>query len=62
MDNMTKESKAYQTGEYDEMFTAASTGNLSREEAVAYSASYYKELDNQSAIRFAERKGREEGR
>ncbi|MDE6409567.1 MAG: hypothetical protein K2K81_04910 [Muribaculaceae bacterium] len=58
---MTRESKPYLTGEYEEMFTASSTGNLSNEEAVAYSQSYLKELDSQSAIRFAERRSLEKG-
>ncbi|MDE6296304.1 MAG: Rpn family recombination-promoting nuclease/putative transposase [Muribaculaceae bacterium] len=66
MENMTRKSKPYLTGEYEEMFTASSTGNLTNEEAVAYSQSYLKEIDHQSAMRFAERrsydKGREEGR
>ncbi|MDE6409282.1 MAG: Rpn family recombination-promoting nuclease/putative transposase [Muribaculaceae bacterium] len=61
MENMTRESKPYLTGDYEEMFTASSTGNLSNEEAVAYSQSYLKELDSQSAIRFAERRSLEKG-
>lgn len=59
---MTKESKPYLSGEYEDIFTASSTGNLSSEEAVAYSQSYFKELDNQSAVRFAEKRGKEKGR
>lgn len=62
MENLTKDSKPYRSGEYDDMFTASSTEYLSNEEAVAYSKSYFKELDNQSAVRFAARKNREEGR
>lgn len=58
---MTKESKPYLSGEYEDIFTASSTGNLSSEEAVAYSQSYFKELDNQSAVRLAEKRGIEIG-
>ncbi len=62
MENMTKQSKPYLSGEFDEIFEASKTEKLSPEEAVAYSESYYKELDNQSAIRFAAEKSRNEGR
>lgn len=74
MEDMTRKSKPYLTGEYADLFNASSIGNLTGEEAEAYSQSYLKELDNQSAIRFAakesllegekkgEKKGRKEGR
>ncbi len=55
MENLTKESKPYKTGDYEEIFAASSTGNLSKEEVVAYSQSYFKELDHESAVRFAEK-------
>ncbi len=61
MENMTKDSKAYLSGEFDEIFEASKTEKLSSEEAVAYSDSYYKELDYRSAIRFAAKKNRREG-
>lgn len=61
MENMTRKSKPYLSGEYDEFFNASSTGNLTEEEAELYSQSYFKELDNQSAVRFAESKGMEKG-
>ena len=61
MENLTKESKPYLSGEYDDFFTASKTENLTNEEAVAYSESYLKELDNQSVVRFTARKNREEG-
>lgn len=61
MEDMTKKSKPYVTGEYSDFFEASSTGMLSNEEAVAYSQSYLKELEHQSAIRFAERRGYEKG-
>ena len=35
---------------------------LSNEEAVAYSQSYYKDIDNQSAVQFAAKRNREKGR
>ncbi len=62
MENLTRESKPYLSGEYNDIFKASATESLSNEEAVAYSQSYYKELENRSALRFATRKGREEGR
>ncbi|MBD5262858.1 MAG: Rpn family recombination-promoting nuclease/putative transposase [Bacteroides sp.] len=62
MENLTKESKPYLSGEYDDFFTASKTENLTNEEAVAYSESYLKELDNQSVVRFTARKNRAEGR
>ncbi|MDE6741913.1 MAG: Rpn family recombination-promoting nuclease/putative transposase [Muribaculaceae bacterium] len=61
MENLTKESKPYLSGEYNDFFTASMTDNLTEEEAVAYSESYLKELDRQSAIRFTAKKSREEG-
>ena len=61
MENMTRDSKPYKSGLYEEFFDAASTQMLSAEEAVAYSDSYYKELENQSAVRLAERKAMERG-
>ena len=61
MENMTRDSKPYKSGLYEEFFDAASTQMLSDEEAVAYSDSYYKELENQSAVRLAERKAMERG-
>ncbi len=56
MEKLTKRSKPYLSGEYDDLFTAAATGNLTNEEAIAYSASYYKELERESALRFAVKK------
>lgn len=62
MENMTRKSKPYRTGEYDDFFDAASTYHLTNEEAVAYSQSYLKDMENQSAVRFAAHRSREEGR
>ena len=61
MENMTRESKPYRTGDYDDFFAAASTTQLTNEEAVAYSQSYLKEIENQSAVRFAASRSRAEG-
>ncbi len=62
MENMTRESKPYKTGEYDDFFEASEVNRLEEAEAVAYSQSYFKELENQSAVRFAASRNREEGR
>ncbi len=65
MENLTRESKPYLSGEYADLFTASATDSLTNEEAVAYSNSYYRELEHQSAVAYAatkaEAKGREEG-
>ena len=61
MENMTKKSKPYVIGDYDEFFTASSVGGLSNEEAVAYSNSYYRELDHQSAVRLATQRAEARG-
>ncbi len=62
MENMTRESKPYKTGEYDDFFEASAVNRLEEAEAVAYSESYFKELENQSAVRFAAARNREAGR
>lgn len=61
MEKLSKESKSYQSGEYDEIFTASATGSLTNEEAEAYSQSYFREIDQRSAISFAEKQGMEQG-
>ena len=62
MENMTTDSKPYMEGDYEDMFDASRVSMLSEPEAVAYSQSYFKEIDHQSAIRFAEKRSWEEGR
>ncbi len=59
MENLTKESKPYKTGEYQDLFTTSSTGLLSKEEAKAYSMSYFHAVERESAIRYAEKKAAE---
>lgn len=61
MEDLTRKSKPYLSGEYDDIFTASSTGLLSQEEAATYSQSYLKEIENRSALRFAEQRGKKEG-
>ena len=60
MENMTRNSEPYKSGLYEEFFDAASTEHLTVEEAVAYSQSYYKEIENQSAVQFAAKKAAEQ--
>ncbi|MDE6023769.1 MAG: hypothetical protein K2G13_09750, partial [Muribaculaceae bacterium] len=62
MEKHDKKSKPYLSGEYADIFQASSTGDLTAEETVADSQSYFREFDNQSTIRFASEEGREEGR
>ena len=52
---MNKTSKPYLSGEFDEFFDAASTGNLTNEEAAVYAHAYFEEVDKESALRFAEK-------
>lgn len=61
MEEMTSKSKPYEIGDYNDIFTASATGNLTREEAVAYSQSYYRLKEQESAIRFAEKKAEARG-
>lgn len=61
MEELNKKSKPYLSGEYDDIFKASSTDSLNEEEVEYYSQSYLKTLDNQSAVRFAEKKYFAEG-
>ena len=69
MDKMSKTSKPYMDGDYEEMFEAATLGNMASEELVAYSDSLQKLRDTQAGIEYAsrqayddgEQKGRKEG-
>lgn len=61
MENLDKNSEPYKTREYSDMFDTAELASFAAEDVVAYSNSYLKELDNQSAIRFAARENRKEG-
>ena len=69
MDKMSKTSKPYMEGDYEEMFEAATMGNMASEELVAYSDSLQKLRDTQAGIEYAsrqayddgEQKGRKEG-
>lgn len=58
---MNKESKAYRSGEFDDIFEAAEVSRLEEPEATAYSQSYLADLEHESALRFAAKKGLKEG-
>lgn len=70
MHTMTKKSEPYTSGEYNDFFEAAQLDNLVADEAVAYSNSYYRMLNDRAALNFAAKeahalgleKGLEEGR
>ncbi|MDE6632517.1 MAG: Rpn family recombination-promoting nuclease/putative transposase, partial [Muribaculaceae bacterium] len=53
MHKMDKNSKAYQSGEYDDFFKAAELNNLVEEDFVAYSQSYAKMEETERAMQFA---------
>lgn len=61
MHKMDKESKAYKSGEFDEMFEAAEIGSLAAEDMVAYSASKRRYDDMQLAYEYSYSKGEAEG-
>lgn len=66
MHKMDKKSKAYESGEFDEMFRASEIGNLVEEEATAYSQSRLKLEEMIEAVNYASsesfKEGKEEGR
>ncbi|MDE6697694.1 MAG: Rpn family recombination-promoting nuclease/putative transposase, partial [Muribaculaceae bacterium] len=53
MHTMDKNSKAYQSGEYDEFFKAAELNNLVSDDFVAYSQSYAKMEETERAMEYA---------
>lgn len=61
MHKMDKESKAYKSGEFQEMFQAAELDNLVKEDYVAYSQSYLKYEDTLDAIQYSYDQGQEYG-
>lgn len=62
MHNMDKESNAYKSGEFDEMFEAAEIDNLAAEDVVAYSESKQKLKDIQLAYQYSYSAGEAAGR
>lgn len=70
MDKLDKNSEIYRSREYEEMFEAAETDNMVKEELVAYSESLQRMRDYQSGLDYARKesyddgvsKGRAEGR
>lgn len=63
---MDKESKAYKSGEFEDMFREAEIDGMVAEDVVAYGDSVQKYYDNLAAVNYASRssyeKGKEEGR
>ena len=59
---MDKESEAYKSGEFEEMFEAAELGSLAAEDIVAYSESKRRYDDMQMAYEYSYSKGEAEGR
>ncbi len=62
MHKMDKNSDAYKSGEFDDMFRESEIGNMVAEDIVAYSESYMRYNDNLAAVEYAANKNREEGR
>lgn len=61
MENMDKDSTAYRSGEYEEMFNAAEIASMAAEDIVAYRNSIMVEMERQSALEFAKEEGIEQG-
>lgn len=61
MHMMDKESKAYKSGEFDEMFNASEIGGLVEEEATAYSKSRLKLEEMIEAVNYASKESFEKG-
>lgn len=53
MEKMDKESKAYKSGEYPEIFEASEIASMAKEDVVAYSASLQRRNDIMEAIDYA---------
>lgn len=61
MQDMNKESIPYREGKYPEMFEAAETKMMAKEDVVAYSDSLAKLRDNEISYRYAEARGEARG-
>lgn len=59
---MDKESKAYKSGEFDDMFNEAALENMAAEEVVAYSVSKLRYEDELAALDYNFEKGKSEGK
>lgn len=58
---MDKESKAYKSGEFDDMFNEAELENMAAEDVVAYSESKLRYEDDLAALEYRYDQGKEEG-
>ena len=61
MENLNKNSKPYQSGEYPEMFNASEIASMAKEDIVSYKNSILYEMEHESALEFAEKRGEEKG-
>ncbi len=61
MRKMTRRLKPYKSGEKDNLFTASARDRRAQEDAIPYSKSFYHLMEQQSAIRFAEKKAEARG-
>lgn len=61
MHKMDKRSKAYKSGEYDEMFREAEISSMVAEDVVAYSDSVQKYYDDMAALEYATRAAQKKG-
>ena len=59
MEKLNKNSKPCQSGEYPETFNASETSSMAKEDIVSYKNSILYEMEHESALEFAEKRGEE---
>ncbi len=59
---MDKNNELYRSGDYSDVFEAATLGSLAEEERVEYSKSYWKMKDDEAALEYAKQQAIAEGR
>ena len=62
MENLNKNSKPYQSGEYSETFNASETTSMAKEDVVTFKNSILYEMERKAALEFAKKRAEEKGR
>ena len=60
MENLNKNSKPYQSGEYPETFNASETASMGKEDVVTFKNSILYEMERKAALEFAKKRAEEE--
>ena len=60
MENLNKNSKPWQSGEYPEMFNAPETASMVKEDVVTFKNSILYEMERKAALEFAKKRAEEE--